>query len=177
MTLWSGWEHKRPVFRHQSCSRSSSCLASDASLHKIRLGNNNNNNNNNNQIISKIPPNIEKSESRSVVSDSLWPHELQPARLLSPWNSPGKNTRVGCQSLLQGIFLTQESNSGLLLCRQILYPLSYQRSLSIQKLSYIQFFTESQIHVCIYKYMYINICMYIYAYTHTHKESKQLAEN
>ena len=31
-----------------------------------------------------------------------------------PWNSPGKNTRVGCHSLLQGIFLTQGSNSGLI---------------------------------------------------------------
>ena len=35
-----------------------------------------------------------------------------------------KNTGVGSLSLLQGIFLTQESNRGLLLCRQILYQLS-----------------------------------------------------
>ena len=33
--------------------------------------------------------------SRSVVSDSLWPHGLYPARLLCPWNSPGKNIGVG----------------------------------------------------------------------------------
>ena len=39
----------------------------------------------------------------SVVSDSLWPHGLQPARLLCPWDSPGKNTGVGCHALLQGI--------------------------------------------------------------------------
>ena len=32
--------------------------------------------------------------AHSVVSDSLRPHGLQPARLLCPWNSPGKNTRV-----------------------------------------------------------------------------------
>ena len=38
------------------------------------------------------------------------------------------NTGVGSVSLLQGIFLTQESNRGLLYCRQILYQLSYQRS-------------------------------------------------
>ena len=37
-----------------------------------------------------------------------------------------KNTGVGSQSLLQGIFLTQESNWGLLHCRRILYQLSYQ---------------------------------------------------
>ena len=35
-------------------------------------------------------------------------------RLLSPWDSPGKNTGVGCHALLQGIFLTQESNLNLL---------------------------------------------------------------
>ena len=46
----------------------------------------------------------------SVVSDSLRPCGLQPARLLSPWDSPGKNTGVDCRALLQGIFLTQGSN-------------------------------------------------------------------
>ena len=34
--------------------------------------------------------------------------------ILCPWDSPGKNTGVGCHALLQGIFLTQEQNSGLL---------------------------------------------------------------
>ena len=43
----------------------------------------------------------------SVVSDSLQSHGLQPARLLCSWDFPGKNTEVGCYSLLQGIFLTQ----------------------------------------------------------------------
>ena len=33
--------------------------------------------------------------SCSVVSDSLWPHRLQPTRLRCPWNSPGKNIGVG----------------------------------------------------------------------------------
>ena len=59
-----------------------------------------------------------ESESHSVVSDSLRPHGLY-----SPWNSPDQNTGVG--SLLQGVFLTQESNRGLLHRRQILYQLSY----------------------------------------------------
>ena len=68
-----------------------------------------------------------ESVSHSVVSDSLWPHE-QPARLLCPWDSPDKNTGVGCHSLLQGIFLTQGWNLGLLHCRQILYCLSHQGS-------------------------------------------------
>ena len=37
-----------------------------------------------------------------------------PARFLCPWNSPGKNTGVGSDSLLLGIFPTQEFNLGLL---------------------------------------------------------------
>ena len=45
-----------------------------------------------------------------------------------PWNSPGQNTRVGCLSLLQGIFPTQGSNPGLPHCRQVLYQLSHKGS-------------------------------------------------
>ena len=64
-----------------------------------------------------------ESESHLVM-----PSYLQPIGLYSPWNSPGQNTRVGSLSLLQGIFLTQESNWGLLHCRHVLYQLSYQGS-------------------------------------------------
>ena len=46
------------------------------------------------------------------------------ARFLCPWDFPGKNTGVGCHFLLQGIFLTQGFNLGLLHCRHILYCLS-----------------------------------------------------
>ena len=65
--------------------------------------------------------------SCSVMSNSLRPHELQPARILLPWNFPGKSTRVGFHFLLQGIFPTQGSNPGLPHCRQTLYHLSHQR--------------------------------------------------
>ena len=75
-----------------------------------------------------------KCASRSVVSNSLGPHGLQPTRLLCPWDSLGKNTGVDCHSLLQGIFLTQELNSGLLHCRQILYHLSHQGSPIIRQI-------------------------------------------
>ena len=71
--------------------------------------------------------------SCSVVSDSLRPHGLQPTRLLSPWDFPGKSTGVGCHCLLQGIFPTQGSNPGLPHCRQTLYPLSHQGSPEIRK--------------------------------------------
>ena len=47
---------------------------------------------------------------------------------LCPWNSPGKNTGVGCHFLLQGIFLTQGSRPGLLHCRQIPHCLNHQKS-------------------------------------------------
>ena len=50
------------------------------------------------------------------------------ARLLCPWDFPGKTTGVGCHSLLQGIFLTQVSNPGLLHFRWILYHLSYRET-------------------------------------------------
>ena len=52
--------------------------------------------------------------SLSVLSDSLKPYRLQPARILSLWNSSGTSTRAVCHFVLQGIFLIQGSNSLLL---------------------------------------------------------------
>ena len=60
-----------------------------------------------------------KKQGRSVVTGSLWPRGLY-----SLWNSPGQDTGVGSLSLLQGIFVTQGSNSGIPHCRQIPYQLS-----------------------------------------------------
>ena len=56
-----------------------------------------------------------------VASDSLLPRGLS-------WNSPGKNTGVGCHCLLQGISPTQGSNPNLLHCKQILYHLNHKGS-------------------------------------------------
>ena len=51
-----------------------------------------------------LPSPMHESEKwkgrHSVVSDSSWPHGLQPTRLLNPWDFPGKNTGVGCHCLL-----------------------------------------------------------------------------
>ena len=44
-------------------------------------------------------------------------YNLCDPRLLCPWDSPGKNTGVVCQALLQGIFPTQGSNLALLRLR------------------------------------------------------------
>ena len=59
-----------------------------------------------------------KPRSSALQADSL------PAE---PQGKP-KNTGMGSLSLLQGIFLTQELNQGLLHCRQILYQLSHKGS-------------------------------------------------
>ena len=54
-----------------------------------------------------------------------------------PWNSLGQNTGVGSLSCLQGIFPTQGSNPGLLLCKWILYQLSHKGSPRIlQRVAY-----------------------------------------
>ena len=45
----------------------------------------------------------------SVVSDSVRPHRWPPARLPRPWDSPGKNTGVGCHFLLQCMYNALDS--------------------------------------------------------------------
>ena len=56
-----------------------------------------------------LPSPVHESEkwkwSRSVRSDSLRPHGLQPTRLLHPWDFPGKSTGVGCRCLLRRYLL------------------------------------------------------------------------
>ena len=47
----------------------------------------------------------------SVVSDSVGPHRRQSTRLPCPWDSPGKNTGVGCHFLLQCVKVKCESKS------------------------------------------------------------------
>ena len=73
------------------------------------------------------------SSRDDVVSHSSCPTPYDPVDhslpgSSAPGDSPGKNTGVGCQFLLQGIFLIQGLNLGLLYCRQILYRLSHQGS-------------------------------------------------
>ena len=61
----------------------------------------------------------------SVVTNSLRPHGLQPARLLCPWDFPGKNTGVGCCFLLSWNFPTQRWNLHLLHGQADCLPLSH----------------------------------------------------
>ena len=69
---------------------------------------------------------VKRSESLSVMFDSLRPHGLY-----SPWNSPGQNTGVGSISLLQGIIPTQGS-----------------KVLSVQSLSHVQLFVTPWTAAC-----------------------------
>ena len=70
---------------------------------------------------------VSKESESEVMSYSLRPHGLQPTRIPIPSDFPGKNTAMGSQFLLQGIFPTQGSNPGLPHCRQMLYHLSHIR--------------------------------------------------
>ena len=45
----------------------------------------------------------------SVMSDSVRPHRRQPTRLPCPWDSPGKNTGMGCHFLLQCMKVKSQS--------------------------------------------------------------------
>ena len=134
------------------------------------------------------------SLSISLVAKSCLTLETakEPARLLCPWGSLGKNTGVGSHFLLQGIFLTEESNWGFLHCRQILYQLSYEgiprtlyyqmnygfffshffKLLLLSLLSPLNFSMWSSINGFlrrIYKHRcMLGVCVLSYTYTHTH---------
>ena len=60
----------------------------------------------------------------SVVSNSVWPHRWQPTRLPHPWDSPGKNTGVGCHFLLQSRKVKSESQVTQL-CPTLRDPMDY----------------------------------------------------
>ena len=77
------------------------------------------------------------------MSASCDPMNRGSARLLCPWDSPGKNIGVGCHFLLQGIFPTQELNPGRLHYRQIPHQLSYEKERKkkkVKSLSCVQLF-------------------------------------
>ena len=68
------------------------------------------------------------SRGSSQARDQTQVSPLQADSLLAEPQRKPKNTGVGSLPLLQGIFPTQESNCGLLHCRQFLYQLSYEGS-------------------------------------------------
>ena len=68
--------------------------------------------------------------SCSIMSNSLWPHGLQPTRLLCPWGFSRQEYESGlpCSPSARGSSQAHGSNPGLPLCRQIPYRLNHQGS-------------------------------------------------
>ena len=60
------------------------------------------------------------------MSDSVWPHWRKPTRLPCPWDSPGKNTRVGCHFLLQCMKVKSEREVAQL-CPTLSDPMDYSQ--------------------------------------------------
>ena len=112
------------------------------------------------------------------MSNSLWLHvrlQIHNSRLLFPWNSPGKNTGVGCHLLLQGIFPTQGSpplqadstiwatrEASKILNTQLKIPCATTKTwcsqintYSLKKESFFQFLNSLLI-----SYIYVSMCFY-----------------
>ena len=77
------------------------------------------------KLVREFRISYEDGRECATSSCSVVPDSVLPSRLFCPWNSPGKNTGVGCHSLLQGIVPIQGLNLDLLHCRQILNYLSH----------------------------------------------------
>ena len=93
-----------------------------------------------------------KSVSRSVMTDSLQPKDKSPPGFSICGILKARILGWAAHPFLQGVFLTQGLNLGLLHCRQILNHLSHQ----------------GRPYMYIRKYIYIYIYIYIYTHTHTH---------
>ena len=89
----------------------------------------------------------------------LWPHGLQPNRLLWPWKFFRQEHYTGLPFPSPGDLPHQGVNPGLPQCMQILYRLIHEESLFICILAYIC------IYVLICKYIYTHKYIYIYVYT------------
>ena len=96
----------------------------------------------------------------SVVSDSVWPHRRQPIRLPRPWDSPGKNTGVGCHCLLQCMKVKSESE-----VTQPCLTLSDPMDCSLPGSSVHGTF---QARVLEWGAIAFSICIHTHTHTHTH---------
>ena len=106
----------------------------------------------------------EKSEVKVLVAQSCLcdPMDYSPSDSC-PWDFPGKNTRMGCHFLLQGIFPTQGSNLRLLHGRWILYRLSHQgstvsclylgKSLCLHWFFFLFTFKKTYLSICMSQYL------------------------
>ena len=72
-----------------------------------------------------------KNMAAAAMSDSVRPHRRQPTRLRHPWDSPGKNTGVGCHFLLQCMEVKSESEVAVMSDSATPWTAAYQAPLSI----------------------------------------------
>ena len=108
------------------------------------------------------------------MSNSVRPHRRQPTRLPRPWDSPGKNTGVGCHFLLQRMKVKSESEvvqSCLTLSDPMDCSLPGSSVLGIFQARVLEWGAIAFSHVVcicvcvyIYIYMYMCVCIYIYIY-------------
>ena len=80
--------------------------------------------------------------SHFIMSDSVRHHRRQPTRLLSPWDSPGKNTGVGCHFLLQCMKVKSESEVSQL-CPTLCNPMDCsmkEKKVKVKSLIHVQLF-------------------------------------
>ena len=108
----------------------------------------------------------------SVVSDSVWPHRRQPTRLPQPWDSPGKNTGVGCHCLLQCMKVKSESEVAQS-CPTLCDPMDHSLPGSsvhgifqarVLEWGAIAFSTDAYIYICIHTHtciyaVYAQLCL------------------
>ena len=114
--------------------------------------------------------------SRSVVSDSVRPHGLQPTRLLCPWYFPGKSTGVGCHRLLcfflylwsnkllfiKGIPLGKPSTSRFVRKNSVLTGSCHRISLTFSLFSTWLGFFFKDLHKTFLKFMNLyKLCVYL----------------
>ena len=103
-----------------------------------------------------------------VVSNSVQPQKRQPTRLPHPWDSPGKNTGVGCHFLLQCMKVKSESEVA-----QSFLTLSDPMDCSLPGSSVHVIFQARVLEwgaIALYMYTCIHICLHVlHVYTpHTY---------
>ena len=94
----------------------------------------------------------------SVVSNSVWPHRRQPTRLPRLWDSPGRNTGVGCHFLLQCMKVKSESEVAQL-CPTLADPIDCgPPDSSVHGIFQTRFFTTSATKSIIFYILSLNVC-------------------
>ena len=84
-----------------------------------------------------------------MVSESVRHYELQPTRLLCPWDSPGKNTGVGCHTLLQSHTIYNYIYLGIYRVAQMVKNLPAMQETWVQSLGQEDTLEKGMAYICI----------------------------